>query len=109
MKRIYIAGSLTPKGNRDDCQNAAIEYLLNCRDMIAAGVSLMKKGWAPFCPAQDMLYFLYLRPGESIGESAIKDMSLAWLDASDAILLLPGWKKSRGSACMNWKFFIRQP
>jgi hypothetical protein len=65
--------------------------------MIAASVALIQKGWAPFCPGQDMLYFLYLRPGESISEAVIKMMSMAWLDVSDAILLLPGWQNSSGA------------
>ena len=97
MKRIYIAGSLSPKGARPDCSNGAIEYLFNVRDMIHAAVLLIRKGWAPFCPALDILYFLYLPPGEQIEERTIMDVSLAWLQASDAILMLPRWMLSAGS------------
>jgi len=97
MRTVYVAGPLTPKGNRPECNNLAIEYLANCRDMLAVSIQLIHRGWAPFCPAQDMLYFLFLRFGETITEPEIKAMSMAWLEASDAILLLNGWEKSTGS------------
>ena len=47
MKTLYIAGPMTPRGNRSDTANPAIEYLLNVKDMIQAGLEAIRKGWAP--------------------------------------------------------------
>ncbi|MCX6825741.1 MAG: DUF4406 domain-containing protein, partial [candidate division Zixibacteria bacterium] len=91
-----VAGPLTPRGNRVDTENAAIEYLLNVRDLVSAAVALIHKGYAPFCPGLDMQYFLSLRPGEMISETQIKDLSMAFLEVSDIIVLLPGWEVSEG-------------
>jgi hypothetical protein len=96
VKTAYIAGPMTPRGNRRDTQNSAIEYLLNARDLVQAAVALIHKGYAPYCPGLDFQYFLSLRPGETIPEETIKEVSLAWLDVSDIIVLLPGWEASEG-------------
>jgi len=96
VKIAYLAGPMTPRGNRSDTQNAAIEYLFNVRDMLAAAVVLIGKGYAPYCPALDMQYFLSLRPGEMISEEIIKDVSIAFLENSDILVLLPGWEVSAG-------------
>lgn len=94
-KRIYIAGPLTPRGTRDDCANPAIEYLLNVRDMVKAARTLIGRGWAPFCPALDFLYFI--QHGAEMTEAQVKGLSMAWLEASDAIVMLDGWASSPGS------------
>lgn len=96
MKKAYIAGPMTPHGNRSDTRNAAIEYLLNVRDLIAAAVALIRKGYAPYCPGIDLQYFLSLPSGEMISEECIKDVSMAFLEISDIIVLLPGWEASLG-------------
>ena len=87
---------MTPRGNRLDTQNAAIEYLLNIRDMVQVAIGLIAKGYAPYCPALDYQYFLSLTYGETITEHVIKAISLAFLDVSDLIVLLPGWEASAG-------------
>lgn len=97
MRTIYIIGPLTPRGARPDTNNAAIEYLMNVRDFIVAAVALIKKGWAPFCAGLDFQYFLSLGPWATLSEQEIKDMSMAWLDRSDACVLLPRWETSMGS------------
>ena len=96
MKIAYIAGPMTPHGNRLNTQNAAIEYLLNIRDMIQVAIGLIAKGYAPYCPALDYQYFLSLTYGETITEDAIKAISMAFLDVSDIIVFLPGWEASAG-------------
>ena len=95
---------MTPHGNRLDTQNAAIEYLLNIRDMVQVAIGLIQKGYAPYCPALDYQYFLslpnFLRTatcyGEPITEDGIKAISMAFLEVSDIIVLLPGWEASEG-------------
>lgn len=94
--RVYIAGPLTPRGARTDAPNKAIEYCLNVRDMARAAHRLIKMGHAPYCPGTDILIFV-AGIGEPISEEEIKKQSLDWLDASDAILMLPGWETSAGA------------
>jgi len=96
MKIAYIAGPLTPRGNRTDTENAAIEYLFNVRDLVATAIQLIHKGYAPYCPALDFQYFLHLRSGEIISEENIKNLSMAFLDISDIIVFIPGWEVSKG-------------
>ena len=96
MKTAYICGPMTPRGNRPEAPNPAIEYLLNLRAMIQAAIALINKGYAPYCPGLDMQYFLGLPAGETISENIIKAVSMAFLDVSDIIVLLPGWEASEG-------------
>ena len=96
-RRIYIAGALTPTGSRADCKNPAIEYLANVRDMLDAFVYLVKKGWSPYCPALDIVAFLHLPSHATFGEAEIKGVSMAWLSACEAVLLLDGWENSTGT------------
>lgn len=107
MKIIYVAGALTPKGNRPDTDNPAIEYLLNVRDMISISLALIQKGWAPYCPAIDFSYFLHLRVGEQITERQIKDVSLAFLEPAAAMFMLPRWEKSQGSVIEREKAILQ--
>jgi len=101
MKRIYVAGPLTPHGKKiktdGTLENAAIEYLYNVRNLVLAAVLCLEKGWAPFCPALDLQYFLSTPTTGLLNEQAIKGLSMAWLEVSDAILMLPGWERSEGS------------
>lgn len=96
MRRIYIAGPLSPKGLRPEAPHPTIEYLMNVRDMVQAAIVCIERGWAPFCPALDFMYFMCLPFGMSISEDKCKGVSMAWLEASDAILLVGNWTKSRG-------------
>jgi len=97
MRRIFISGPITPRGRRGDCGgHPAVEYIFNIKDMILAANQLARKGWAPFCPGVDFLNFLLSAPDEQLLER-IWGIDLAWLEVSDAILMLPGWERSEGS------------
>ncbi len=95
LKRIYLAGPISPKGFRS--QHMAIDYLLNVRAMIEAGKELLLMGFSPFVPGLDYNFFLQLRDGEEITDKMIKDYSIDWLLACDAMVLLPGWNESNGT------------
>jgi len=96
IRRVYLAGPLTPRGIKST--NAAVEYLLNVRDMAKAAVDLILRGYAPFCPALDGLLFLVQGEGQRITEPQIKRFSKDWLEACDAMLLIEGWQTSLGTA-----------
>jgi len=95
IQRIYVAGLLTPKGINST--HPAIDYLGNVRNLIRASLDVLFAGFDPFCPALDFLYFLSLKDGEFITEAMIKRFSKSWLEACDAVVLTPGWKKSSGT------------
>ena len=98
IKRVYVAGLLTPRGIWS--VNPAIDYLINVRKMVRAGIEVFLAGYVPFIPALDFSIFLLLREdeGEHITEPMIKRYSKDWLEVCDAILLTKGWQKSTGTA-----------
>jgi len=84
--RIYVAGRLGGFGT--------IQYIQLFHTMIEAGLELIKKGHAPYIPALDFLC------GLIAGDWEYEDyyrFNLDWVGACHAILLLPGWKESRGA------------
>ena len=95
IRRVYIAGPLTPHGINDP--NPVIDYMINARNMIRLGFHVMEAGFTPFCAALDFLYFLLLREDEVISEEVIKAISLNWLEVCDAVLLVPNWELSSGA------------
>jgi hypothetical protein len=94
MKRVYVAGSITPKGIQE--QNLAVEFLNNISKLNQAAVKIIKAGYAPYSPGIDFQYFLS-PGGDTITEQEIKDISIAWLSVSDALLILPGYENSPGT------------
>ena len=98
MKRIYVAGPLTPKGNNG---NPAIEYLMNIRRMVRTSLELIKEGFSPYCPGLD--YHLFLQQSDQevnedvLNEEVIKDFSMDWLRVCEGILLVGDWESSSGT------------
>jgi len=88
-RRIYIAGPY----NAD----SAVEVLANIRAGIRAAARLLTRGYVPFCPFLDFSLFLTDEAG-GITDGQIKTYSLEWLRVCDAVLLLPGWERSTGTA-----------
>jgi hypothetical protein len=95
IRRVYCAGLLTPRGVWS--VNPAIDYLANIRVMIRVGLDVFFAGFVPFIPALDFMLFLSLREDERITEPMIKRYSKDWLEACEAVLLCPGWRKSSGT------------
>jgi len=86
MKRFYIAGALS---NPDVCI-----YLANCSKMMQVAEEVRQVGGSVYIPAIDLLM------GLKFGYYDYNDYfdnSQPWLDASDAICLVPGWEDSNGT------------
>lgn len=86
MKRIYIAG----KYSADNL----IESLRNMHDGIKKSAQILKDGDAPFCPWLDYQFQFFQK------ELNVQDYyrySMAWLEVSDMVLVLPNSENSKGT------------
>ena len=88
MKRIYVAGAYSADN--------VIDVLDNMRRGMRAATEVLLAGYAPFCPWLDYQFQLMLREGENLTVPDYYAYSIAWLKASDAILVLPNSEHSRG-------------
>lgn len=89
MKRIYVAGSYNAPN--------IVEALDNMRRGMRAAVEVLLAGYAPFCPWTDYHYQLMKQEDETITRQMYQEQSLAWLEVSDAVLVLPNSEKSGGT------------
>jgi len=89
MKRVYVAGPYSA--------NNIIDVFENMRKGMRAGVEVFLAGYAPWVPWHDFHHQLMFRDGESLSVDDYYEMSMAWLVVSDAMLVLPGWRKSKGT------------
>jgi hypothetical protein len=58
---------------------------------------VFKAGFAPFCPHLDFHYSLMVEDDTDFTVKEYYKYSMAWLEVSDAVLLLPGWEDSKGT------------
>ena len=93
IKRVYVAGAITPYPS----EHPVLGFLGNIKRGVRASLDVLLAGLVPFSPFLDFQYWFYLRNGENITEKMIKDLSMAWLEVSDAVLVLPKWRKSGGT------------
>ena len=89
---VYLAGPITPTSRR----NHSVEHLDNIRRGISMGKVLMENGFSVYNPFLDFSYLLE-GSAEFFTVSRIRKMDLAWIPRSDAVFLLPGWKRSVGA------------
>ena len=89
MKRVYVAGAYSATN--------VIDVLDNMRKGMRLSTEVMLAGFAPFCPWLDYHFQLMLREGEALSVKDYYEYSLAWLEVSDAVLLVPGWENSKGT------------
>lgn len=88
MKRIYIAGKYD---DRD-----IVSCLSNIRKGIEMASLLINEGHAVFCPFADFLY-AFTENGPKLDKEKYQANSMAWVEVSDALLVLPGWETSGGT------------
>ena len=89
INRIYVAGAYSADN--------VITVLDNIREGMRLSVRVMLAGYAPFCPWLDFHFQLMLREGEKLTVYDYYRYSIAWLEVSDAVVLVPGWHNSRGT------------
>jgi hypothetical protein len=89
MKRIYLAGSYSADN--------IIGVLDNIRKGQRAGAVAMMRGYAVFCPWLDYQLHFHLREGETIPKKIYQDNSMAWLEVSNEVWVLPGYENSNGT------------
>lgn len=89
MKRVYVAGSYNAPN--------IVEALDNMRRGMKASVAVLLAGYAPFCPWLDHHYQLMKDEEATITREMYQAQSMAWLEVSDAILVLPGSLASGGT------------
>jgi hypothetical protein len=88
MIRVYVAGPYSA-GN-------VLDVLKNIGRGQQACARLFAEGLAPFCPWHDKS-FITDRPDDDFTVQQFYDYSMAWLEVSDCVYLLPGWRKSKGT------------
>lgn len=91
MKTLYISGpfSLIPEGY-DELHGTELNIIEASRYALAA----VYKGWAPFTPHKNTANFQHII---DIDYSTWMNICLAFVERCDAILMMPGWEKSRGA------------
>jgi len=85
MKKVYVAGKL----NAMTC-----DYIKNCHDMITTADKIRRLGFSVFVPCLDIL------SGLVKGDYTYLDYfenNLPWLQAADAVFVLPDSKESKGT------------
>ena len=84
-KRVYVAGAIS--------NGSLLQSLENIRKGIKLSVEVLKAGFAPFSPFIDF-QFSFVEP---ITIDEYYGYSMAWLEVSDAVLLVPGYESSNGT------------
>ncbi len=87
MPRIYLAGKYSADNIMD--------VLKNIRVGIHSAAGLMADGYNVFCPFLD---FQLALTGLSarLKKEDFQRNSMAWVEVSDAVYVMPGWETSRG-------------
>jgi len=89
MKRVYVAGAYSADN--------VLGVLNNMRRGMRLGTECLLAGFAPFVPWLDHHFQFMLRDGESLTVDDYYQYSMAWLETSDVILVVPGSEHSNGT------------
>ncbi len=89
MIRVYVAGAYSADN--------PLKLFENMRIGMRVGTQLLQAGFAPFVPWLDYHLWLMLRDEETLTIQDFYAYSLAWLEVSDILLVVPGWENSTGT------------
>ena len=89
MIRVYVAGAYS-----DDNILGCLE---NMRTGIKKSLEVLDAGFSPFVPWFDYLFTLMREDSQKIGIQEYYDYSMAWLEASDCVLISHGHEHSKGT------------
>lgn len=89
MKRVYVAGCYSADNVLDVLKNIGRGEDL-CADLFLLG-------YAPFCPWHDK-DFVLRRPNADFTVPMFYKYSMAWLEVSSAVFVLPNSEKSKGTS-----------
>lgn len=88
MKKVYVAGAYNANN------------ILDCLKNIGRGehyaAEVFMRGYAPFCPWHDADYVIKNWDKE-FTVKMFYDYSMAWLEVSDVVFVIPGWEESKGT------------
>ena len=89
MKRVYVAGAYSADN--------VVQVLNNMGRGIRASLDVLLAGYAPFVPWFDYHFNLYEKGEKNLTVQHYYNYSMAWLEASDAVLVLPNSENSKGT------------
>lgn len=89
MKRIYIAGPIS---------GGTLETLANIERGIKKAAELIKQGYDAYCPHLDFQMNLTAAPEHKLTVEELQRNSMAWLEVSNEVWVLPGYENSKGTA-----------
>lgn len=81
MIRVYVAGAYSADN--------VLSVLNNMRIGMRAAKDVLVAGMAPYCPWLDYQFYLLLRDDETISLENIYAYSTAWLEACEAVFVVP--------------------
>ena len=88
MKKVYVAGAYSA------------DNIIDCLKNIGRGEDYSAKifmmGYAPFCPWHDKDYVIK-NWDKKLTKEMFYDYSMAWLDVSDIMFLVPEYEGSKGT------------
>jgi hypothetical protein len=87
-RRVYVAGKYSA--------NNVLDVLKNIGRGEKECAKLFAMGYAPFCPWHDKSYVTD-NPNGYFTVEQFYEHGLAWLEVSDAVLVLSGWQTSQGT------------
>lgn len=88
MKKVYVAGAYSADNVLDVLKN------IGRGEHYAAKIFVL--GMAPFCPWHDKQFVTDNYDAEFTVKQ-FYDYSMVWLECSNAVFLVPGWEKSKGT------------
>ena len=83
MKRVYVAGAYSADN--------IVECLRNIGRGEDYSARIFNMGFAPFCPWHDKEFVIRNWNADYIVQQ-FYDYSIAWLEVSDCVFLVPGWR-----------------